>query len=73
MDVSQDHLEDFKNKYWPKHKVTQQNSRGEEVRHWQNVRESDLKTSLEDVIHDKLKLRHSNQDSGILESMAGCA
>ena len=61
MDVSQDHLEDFKDKYWPKHKVTQQNGRGEEVTHWQNVR--DLKTSLKDVIHDKLKLGQSNQDS----------
>ena len=61
MDVSQDHLEDFKHKFWPQHQLTQQNSRGEEVTHWQNVR--DLKTSLKDVIHDKLRLGQSNQDS----------
>ena len=61
MDVSQDHLEDFDNKFWPKHKVTQQNSRGEEVTHWQNVR--DLKSSLKAVVHDKLRLGQSNQDS----------
>ena len=38
--------------------TAQHNSRGEEVTHWQNVR--DLKTSLKDVIHDKLRL---GQDS----------
>ena len=55
MDISQDHLEDFKDKYWPQHKfkVTQQNNRGEEVTYWQNVR--DLKTSLKNVIHDEFK------------------
>ena len=61
MDVSQDHIEEYKDKFWPQHKVTQQNSRGEEVTHGQNVR--DLKTSLKDVIHDKLRLGQSNQDS----------
>ncbi|KAL3145275.1 hypothetical protein ABBQ32_001014 [Trebouxia sp. C0010 RCD-2024] len=61
MDVSQDHLEDFDDKFWPKHKVTQQNSRGEEVTHWQNIR--DMKTCLKAVIHDKLRLGQRNQDS----------
>ena len=55
MDVSQDHLENLKHKFWPQHKVTQQNSRGEEVTHWQNVR--DLKTSLKDVIQVALLLQ----------------
>ena len=70
MSVSQDHTEDCNNRFGPKHKVTQQNSRGEEVTNWQNVR--DLKSSVKAVIHDKLRLGQSNQDSAYFKAWQRC-
>lgn len=50
-DVSQDGSpQRLNDKFWPKHKVTHQNSRGEEITRWQYVR--DLKASLKAVVED---------------------
>ncbi|DBA68936.1 TPA: hypothetical protein ACH3X2_013253 [Trebouxia sp. C0005] len=61
VDVSNEYLESFSNKFWPKHKITKQHQDETTTDHWQNVR--DLKRTLKSVIHSKLRLGQSNQDS----------
>ena len=61
VDVSVEHLEDLKNKFWPKQKITRRDEHGTEHSQWHNVK--DLRNSLKTAINSKLRLGQSNQDS----------